>query len=339
MRLALIGCGKRLRDSLLPTLAKTPGLRVAALVDPRQDAANQIRTRLRSLGVRVDEREPFLPADDRLAPADVDAVIVASPHAFHEHQARRWLGYGKPVFIEKPLACRHPQAADLVHRGRAVGLTVSDPRRFRPDLAALARLLRSGAIGRLRSVRYEDFVRVATDLDQSWRSDPRLAGGGVLLDLGCHTLGAILRICAPRDVEVERVHLRSGPHRVETEAHLWLRLGSVAEAEIRIGLAGERANGWEDLTLWGDTGRIRLTRVRGTEALANVEVSAGNASQRLRLFLGSRSDGEGLRRFLLRPRSFDAGSLHRHLEVLRLISQTYEKVQLARPHFAQGWSV
>ncbi|MCP4654908.1 MAG: Gfo/Idh/MocA family oxidoreductase [bacterium] len=327
MQLALIGCGRRLRQDVLPTLAELGGPRVAALVDPDTAEARRVLELARSLRVRTVDR-PLVLADDRLLSTDsIDAVVIASPHASHYEQAGRWLRRGKPVFVEKPLACRPDEGTALEEASRGVGLAVCDPRRFRPDLLELHRLVQSGAAGQLRSVRYVDFVRRSSDFAESWRNDPRLAGGGVLLDLGCHTLSALLRICGPSTSrpEIEQVRLHRGSYRVETEARVRLRLAAAVKAEVVVGLAEGASPSHEELTLLGDAGTIRLRRQRGRESCSLLEIDSNGKSSSFAMASGTRFDGESLRRFLRSPSDASKAWLREHIEILHLISEVYRE--------------
>jgi len=332
MRLAILGCGNRVQVSILPTLSENPDIRITALIDPSRAALLEACTCLRSLGVPMEEKVQLLPEDEGLSPMAVNAVLVASPHAFHAPQTRRWLQRGKPVFVEKPLACHPEDAAALVELSRGIGLSLSEPRRFRADLQAVRDILRSGAIGRLHKIRSEDYVRKARHFQRSWRNDPALAGGGVLLDLGCHTLASLLWTCGLRTLSLERIDLQRGACQVETKALLLLQ-GPRVEAEVVVGLVNDRA-GWERLILWGETGSLRLFRSRQDGGVSRVEVVSRARIHRFNLRSGDGFESASLRRFLRSPDLCEPDAFECHIEALRLIRQAYQTAggpRLAEP--------
>src|SRR5258707_5766330 len=49
-----------------------------------------------------------------LADADIDAVVLATPHSLHSEQIRAAAKAGKPVFVEKPLGLTRQSSAEAV---------------------------------------------------------------------------------------------------------------------------------------------------------------------------------------------------------------------------------
>jgi 1,5-anhydro-D-fructose reductase (1,5-anhydro-D-mannitol-forming) len=133
---------------------------------------------------------PSLPA--LLSRDDVDAVVVTAPTAAHRDVLVAAAEAGKHIFTEKVLATTVRECADVVAAaGRAgVALVVSLPRLYDAPTLAIRRLLADGRLGRLASVR----VRLAHGgaVGDAWLPerffDPAVAGGGALIDLGCHPM-------------------------------------------------------------------------------------------------------------------------------------------------------
>lgn len=67
--------------------------------------------------------------------ADVDAVIVATPHFNHAELGRACVAAGKPVLIEKPVVCTVAEFREL----RALSNAAGGPRHCRPDAPLRAR--------------------------------------------------------------------------------------------------------------------------------------------------------------------------------------------------------
>jgi predicted dehydrogenase len=84
-----------------------------------------------------------------------EAVIIASPSAFHEDQLRAALGYRCAIFVEKPLSYRMGQLTALAKEAldRKVVTMVACNMRFHPGPVTVNQLLKSGAIGELISYR------------------------------------------------------------------------------------------------------------------------------------------------------------------------------------------
>ncbi len=90
-------------------------------------------------------------AEELIADAAVDAVVIASWDATHADLTEKCIGAGKPVFCEKPLATTLEDCREVCEREKACGRTlvqVGFMRRFDADYRKIKAVLDSGALGR-----------------------------------------------------------------------------------------------------------------------------------------------------------------------------------------------
>lgn len=118
----------------------------------------------------------------------VDAVYIATPHAFHADAIQRCLEAGKPVLCEKPLVTDAVTAAGLIvlSRQRKVFLMEAVWTRFLPIYAQVRQWMQSNAIGAVRAMQ-SNFCFDAPFNPASRLFDPAQAGGA-LLDIGIYNL-------------------------------------------------------------------------------------------------------------------------------------------------------
>lgn len=131
-------------------------------------------------------------AYERLVADDaVDAIYIATPHAFHRDHALLALAAGKPVLVEKAFTRNAAEAREVLNAARSSGLFAMEAMwtRFLPHMVEARRLVNEGAIG--------DVVHVSADFGgspvydpASKNFDPALAGGA-LLDLGVYPINLI----------------------------------------------------------------------------------------------------------------------------------------------------
>jgi predicted dehydrogenase len=123
---------------------------------------------------------------------DVDGVIVTTPTNAHRDVIVAAAKVGKHVFTEKVLALTPAECRDIlaaVDRS-GVKLTVSLPRLADGYTQVTRKVLADGRLGDLTLVR----VRLSHDgaVGRRWLPDqffnPEEAGGGALIDLGCHPM-------------------------------------------------------------------------------------------------------------------------------------------------------
>ncbi|MFJ5552041.1 Gfo/Idh/MocA family oxidoreductase [Streptomyces sp. NPDC093225] len=145
MRIGLIGTGRigsfhaaalsRHRDAGSLVLADAEPARAAALAD--------------RLGATA------APDVDAVFAWGVDAVVIASPTATHPELITRAVRLGLPVFCEKPIAADLPATLATLAEVDAAGtvLQLGFMRRFDAGYRTARELVRSGALGRLHTVR------------------------------------------------------------------------------------------------------------------------------------------------------------------------------------------
>ena len=82
----------------------------------------------------------------------VDAVVIATPHAFHFDNIRTALEAGLHVYCEKPLAVTVRQCRDIAALAGRAGLVVQTgfQHRFQHGYASAKRIVAKGDIGPLR---------------------------------------------------------------------------------------------------------------------------------------------------------------------------------------------
>lgn len=136
---------------------------------------------------------------------EVNAVYIATPPNAHKDLTLAVVSAGKPVYVEKPMARTYQECRDMIAAcSRAsVPLYVAYYRRALPHFVKIRDLLNSGAIGDVRHVQvtlYQELLpEVVKTLDNDWRVDPDIAGGGYFYDLASHQLDLLDFLLGPID--------------------------------------------------------------------------------------------------------------------------------------------
>lgn len=141
--IALVGCGSWGRNLLRNFLA----LDVLALACDVSEAGREDARRLAP-------ELPVVSDFDAVLDDSVPAVVIATPAPTHYELARRALVAGKHVFVEKPLALRYEEGADLVRLARQSGkiLMVGHVLEYHPAIVRLKKIIESGKIGTIQYV-------------------------------------------------------------------------------------------------------------------------------------------------------------------------------------------
>jgi predicted dehydrogenase len=350
-RIAVVGCGARYSSVIGPALARM-GIRPVLLVDPVPAARERALASINAPGDVLLAPD----ADERnLREARVTGVIIASPTGMHYKHARAALEVGAATFVEKPFARTAEEGRLLVDahvaqcRVAAPRLSISEQRIYRCDLRFIRDLLLAGELGELDRVTYHDSVGRAPQFATSWRNDPQLAGGGVLLDLGYHTAATLHWLLdnghPANGLVVQGARIRCGSLQVEQEARV-VASGATAEVHLTVRLGHRLGVGQEGLVIEGRRGRATLVRDRARGLVSTVSVSRRSRSRTISqaimtFILDPRFDTESLRDFVTsdrhggsedrhmgseqRPRP--GGQLPRHIRTLEFLEQAYRVAQ------------
>ncbi|ALS28326.1 Gfo/Idh/MocA family oxidoreductase [Paenibacillus cisolokensis] len=186
---------------------------------------------------------------------ELDAVVICSPHTQHYEQAKACLEKGLHVLVEKPMTCSSAEAESLLETADASGrvLQVSYQRHFQPEFLYIKQAIEQGAIGRLTSVNatlYQDWSQGTTG---TWRQNPSLSGGGMLMDSGSHIVDVLLWTTGLRPEEVKAFHSRQGTP-VEIDSFTTIRFEGGVVAGLNI--VGLSPCWYESYIFAGDQGAI-----------------------------------------------------------------------------------
>lgn len=124
---------------------------------------------------------------DILARDDIDAVTVAVPNYLHEEIVVAAAQAGKHIMCEKPFARTIQEAERMLAAVNEAGvkLVYGEMLCFAPKYVRAKRLVDEGALGKVFRIKQSE----EHDGPHSpWFWDVNLSGGGVLLDMGCHSI-------------------------------------------------------------------------------------------------------------------------------------------------------
>ncbi len=123
---------------------------------------------------------------------EVEGVVIATPSAFHAEQSRLALEAGKAVFCQKPLGRNVEETKRVVEAARRENklLGVDLSYRHTKAMQEVYKVVQSGALGHIYAV--ELVFHNAYGPDKPWFYEPKLSGGGCVIDLGVHLVDLAL---------------------------------------------------------------------------------------------------------------------------------------------------
>ncbi len=214
----LIGCGDIARKRVATALSSASNSSLVAVSRARSDLAAEFA---REFGARKHYSDWRQMVED----GEVNAIYIATPVYLHKEQTVAAAEAGKHVLCEKPMALDVEECDVMIAtcRNQSVRFGVAYYRHFYPAVQRIKEIIQSGEIGTPIIAQINAFERFnpSPDAERSWLMDRKKAGGGPMMDFGCHRIEILNNIFGnphsiralttnalfPRDVEDTAVAL------------------------------------------------------------------------------------------------------------------------------------
>ena len=127
-----------------------------------------------------------------------DIVFVCAPNNINPVATTYALEHGCHVFCEKPPGRNVCDVQRIIEAERAhpeLKLVFGFNHRHHPGIVDAKALVDSGSLGAIHWLRGVYGKSGGSDFESSWRNDPEVGGGGILLDQGIHMLDLFRFFC------------------------------------------------------------------------------------------------------------------------------------------------
>ena len=127
---------------------------------------------------------------DAIQGDDTDVVVIGIPNHLHEEAVALAAEAGKAILCTKPLGRNGDEALRMLRKVEEAGVAHGylEDLVYTPKTLKALQSVRDGAIGQVLSVRSRE---CHPGPHSAWFWDPEPAGGGALIDLGCHCVEII----------------------------------------------------------------------------------------------------------------------------------------------------
>ncbi len=229
VRFAILGFGHHAVRRLVPAFAPSQQVELTGLWRRDLEAATK---NAEELGIP----HVFRSREELCASPEVDAVFITSPDSKHKEDTLLALRSGKAVLCEKPLAMNAAEASVMVNAAFASRLLFGVAQNFRwnRSLEWMRDRVAEGRIGDPQMAASE-FCYPAQNAPRKWITDPTLATGGPIGDVGVHCIDALRFVLDqdPRSVStLARQDAQSG--RVEAFANLQMEMSAGSLGSVTV---------------------------------------------------------------------------------------------------------
>lgn len=180
LQVAVIGCGS-VGSIHVARWAEVSGARIASICDSNAEQAFRAATEFGA--------EAHTEWEELLGEGGLDIVDICVPPNLHAPIALRALEQGMHVLCEKPLARNPEEACSMVRKAEECGklLMTAFCHRFHPPVLFAKEMIDNDDLGRIIMFRSR-FSRGRGGAEDRWGADPEIAGGGVLMGNGVHSI-------------------------------------------------------------------------------------------------------------------------------------------------------
>jgi len=251
-KIGVIGSGAIAQACHIPGYFKAGNCELTAIADPFPKSLQQVR----DAGF-VFKRE-YSDYREMLAKEKLDAISICTPNKFHKDAAIAAIRHGADVLLEKPIAITVEEGKKILaeakkHNGRVM---VAFSHRFNEHCEIVKKELQKGSIGSL----YMGRIRFAHRgpfpgwAKTGWFYDPKLAGGGALLDMGIHAFDLIQWFMGPITAVSAKTATLRKEIKVDDNAVIICEFDKKSLGYIEVGWTSPA--GFVGIELMGDNGCI-----------------------------------------------------------------------------------
>ncbi len=188
LRWGILGCGNVAEHKGGPPLYTVDDSELIAVM--RRD-----RSEAESFAERHGAKKYYTDIDKLLSDDDINAIYIATPPYLHCNQTIRAAQSGKHVLCEKPMAMNVEECQQMIDacENAGVALMVAYYRNHYPNIEKMKYLMDDGRIGDVVLARVSCTSYYNPNLAdlKNWRIDPKISGGGVLMDIGSHRISLL----------------------------------------------------------------------------------------------------------------------------------------------------
>jgi len=252
-RIGIIGTGQIAQRGHLPGLLADGRCEVVAISARNPERLQKVAGSFGISAYYTDWRE-------MLALERLDAATIATPPIHHREMAVEAMEHGLDVLIEKPLATSINDAQEIVETAQKTGriAMVEQSLRYNPAFRKSCELVKSGAIGKIKRIHGAMLHSGPKGWapESNWFFDPKIAGGGVILDSGVHIVDIIRYITQANFADLNGELVYSYNSQIEEEASLtgWLQ----GDIQVAIELSWHVNPSQVSVNLYGTEGNLHV---------------------------------------------------------------------------------
>ena len=205
--------------------------------------------------------------DKLLAECEVDIVDIGLPNYLHHDACMKAARKDKHIIIEKPLALTLEEADEMIAecKKRNLKLMYAEELCFAPKYERVRALVESGAVGKVYMLKQAE---KHSGPHSEWFYKKETAGGGVMMDMGCHALAWFRWMTKNSKVKSVYADMKTVMHDTECED------STITIVEFENGVTAIAEDSWAR-----HGGMDDHIEIYGSEGISYASLFQGNSAQ------------------------------------------------------------
>jgi predicted dehydrogenase len=125
---------------------------------------------------------------EMLEKEDLDIVVITTPVFLHKVMITAAMDHDLNIFVEKPMAISDNECKMILNNKYEKKTMVGYCRRFMGTYNYAKKIIENSSLGKIKDFHSQLFVAQVFSQGKGWLYDPKISGGGVLMDLGSHAI-------------------------------------------------------------------------------------------------------------------------------------------------------
>ena len=205
--------------------------------------------------------------DKLLAESGAEVIDIGLPNYLHHDACIKAAMANKHVIIEKPLALTLEEADEMIAtcKEKGVLLMYAEQLCFTPKYERARALVERGAVGKVYMIKQSE---KHSGPHSAWFYKKETAGGGVMMDMGCHAIAWFRWMNKNNPVKSVYANMKTVMHDTDCDDN------TVAILEFENGVTAVAENSWarhggmdDRIEIYGDKGVIYADLFKGNSSL------------------------------------------------------------------------
>lgn len=253
IRIGFIGCGG-ISYGHLRKLKEIKDVKIVGVFDPKKENVEKFIKEAGDVTVYKSDK-------DLVKNANLNGVIISSPHTFHYPQIKLALENNVNVLVEKPAVVNYKeaQAVKKLLRKAKKAFVVGYQRHYMPLFLGVKKLISEKKIGKIVFVSgflAQDWINIVRNSGRIWRFDPKFSGGGQLTDSGSHFVAMLFYLT---ELTPAKVASFIDYRKMKVDINTAFIVSFKENVNGSFGILGMDPSFREALLIWGEKGVIKVS--------------------------------------------------------------------------------